>query len=183
MRRLCGMEVLDHTKGETRRISAIESLKRADEYESDLYHKLHAKYHDISGTTTYVIREFAYQQYVEDGDWYKNIKSDVAIDDRQKQHITLIDFFYAKDMHSYEGSVRFKKNKIKKNPVQLFNSTHECVLVCVNPKISRDMMRVIKEDGFTLLSHDEFTERFLETPPKKITPNFFTKGDNSLLVK
>lgn len=161
LREEAGLKIIDHTAGEKGREKAIYNLKNSKKYEKDLYNKLVRKYHDPSGITTYVTRQFAWQQWLPEEGYYANTNADVAIDDRVKKHVILIDFFYAQDVYSLDGCVSIKKRKYEKNPVKLFgDSTHEIIFVCVNDKIKN--IKKAKKEGYSVLLFDEFEERFLQ---------------------
>jgi len=182
IRETLGLKYIDHRMGTPRSITAAAAANRSTAYEKEMFEKLSAKYHDNTGVKKTVEKEVEYQQYGETFCNKVDIRSDVAIIDRENNHIIFFDFFFPTSRSSFGGCVRTKKKKLRDNPVTITNYTYEIIFVCVNNEFTTGDVKEMKinRDGFTLLSHDEFTERFLETPPKKITPNFFTKVDNSL---
>lgn len=161
VREAAGMEVKNFTTGTTRAKVAKQSLDQSKKYEKELYERLHKKYHDTSGTTTYVTREWAWQQWLPEGQYYSNTRCDVCIDDRRTGHHIIVDFFYAKDMDSVYGSVRIKNKKYEHNPVSLLDgATHEVLFVCINPAITQDQLSPVGSAA-TLLSYEKFVEKFL----------------------
>lgn len=157
----------NHTAGPTRQAKAAEINALAAKYEAELYNELHKKLHDKTGATTYVIRQYAYQQWHEDESYYSNTLFDVAIDDRQKNHVTLIDFFYPSDLNSFAGCIRAKKKKLMDFPVALYDCTYEVLFVCANPKFHQsDVDRMvcvknIKESGIKVMALNTFKGTYL----------------------
>jgi hypothetical protein len=144
-----GLSLRDHTTGNTRKKTAITAIERANLYEAEIWKKMYKRH---KSPTRDVVRDYAYQQYQEGENWYKNISCDIALVD--PTHVTLIDLFYPKDMRSYKGCVRAKMAKLKRHPVSLMPpTTHEVIFVCVNPDITPTHPNV--------LSYSEFQKRFL----------------------
>ena len=136
LRRLTGFSIIDHTTGATRAAKSNMVNKRAKKYEKELYNLIHDKFHDKTGATTYVTREWAYQQWLPKEKEYSNTRSDVCIDNRETGHHILIDFFYPETEHTLGGCVRAKRKKLRDNPVALLEgATHEVMFVCVNPAL------------------------------------------------
>lgn len=149
--------------GKTRSKTASKALIRASKYEADLVNKMFTKHHDSKNFTKSVIRHFAYQQWLPDEKHYINIACDVAIDDREKGHVTMIDFFFPQDMYSFGGCVRSKVKKLKSHGVSLYDSTYSNELVCVNPEITQRMINGAKKyEGVEILSYDSFIKKYLE---------------------
>ena len=140
LREKLGFEVIDHTKGSTRKRMAKKINDRADSYEADIINDLFIKHHDINGLKTQIIRHYAYQQWLPDKKHYTNIMSDVGIVDNVKNHVTLIDFFYPESMSTFGGCVRSKRDKLRKHPVSLYDCTHEVIFVCVSPDVSQEII-------------------------------------------
>ena len=154
-----GFKVKDHTKGATRSAKAKEVNDRCDEYEARILMEIIKKYHDPENFTTDVIREYAYQHYMEDGDWYKNIKCDVAIVQREKKHVIMFDFFYPADEQSAQGCIRSKLRKMEKYPVSLIPpTTHGVVLVCMNNSI---LLKPGNYPEVEVLLESEFRAKYL----------------------
>jgi hypothetical protein len=153
---------MDHTKGNTRSITASKALLRASKYEAEIINKLFIKHHDSEKFTKSIIRHFAYQQWLPNQKHYVNIACDVAIDDREKRNITMIDFFYPQDMYSFNSCVRAKVNKLKSHGVSLYKSNYINELVCVNLEITQEMVnKTKKHDGIEILSYDSFIKKYL----------------------
>lgn len=163
LRLSAGFQTNDHTKGDTRSNLAKIINDRANKYHLKYVDKLFKKYHDKNGTTTSVIREFAYQQWLPADGYYKNIACDVAIDDRPNSHITLIDFFYPQDTYSFGGCVRMKRSKLNKNPISLYDCTYSVVFVCMNPAFNQDVIDThsSNKDDIKILSLKTFEDKFL----------------------
>jgi hypothetical protein len=163
LRQKMGLTTIDHTAGTTRIKKAKEVNERANAHEAQLINALFTKHHDSKEFSKTVVRQFAYQQWLPDEGYYINISCDVAITDRVKEHVTLIDFFYPNDMASFGGCIRSKLAKLKKHPVSLFDCTHTVLFVCVNPEITDEQIsnspaanRKIKT-----ISLDKFKELYL----------------------
>lgn len=157
LRRLTGQSVINHTQGATRSAKADVINKRAKRYEAELYNLIRKKYHDISGTTTFVTREWSWQQALPDGREYSNTRCDVCIDNRETGHHIVIDFFYPESEHSLGGCVRAKQKKLRDNPVALLEgATHEVMFVCVNPDFHQDDIK--NKDTYSL---EEFKSKLM----------------------
>lgn len=161
IRKEIGFDSTNHTSGAKRKETAHVAQQRASKYESQLINKMFLKHHDSDKFTTTVTRHFAYQQWLPDEGHYINIASDVAITDRVKKHVTLIDFFYPQDMHSFDGCVNSKIRKLEKHPVSLYNVTYEVLFVCVNPEISQGTIDAKNIEKFSVLSLDTFEKKYL----------------------
>ena len=140
LRKELGSAIIDHTTGETRKKAAKAANERCKLYEAELSNAIYKKLHDQQTFNPAVIRQFAYQQYIEKTDDYENISCDVAISYRDPSHVILIDFFYPSTIHSLSGCVRSKTSKLRRNPPKpnLYDCTHEVVFVCVNPDFNQD---------------------------------------------
>lgn len=164
LRTEAGMTNINHNTGAQRSMKAAQAQNRANDYESEILTAMIKKHHDPVNFMTDVIREYAYQQYIAEGNWYKNIYCDVAIVYREKQHVVMFDLFYPKDMHSLVGCANVKLRKLKNAPVSLIPPyTHEVILVSVNPDISQDEIdtREVSKKGIKLLSFDQFRAKYL----------------------
>lgn len=153
----------DHTKGVTRQNKAKFINNRANKYHLKYINSLFDRYHDPKNFTKSVIREFAYQQWLPDEGYYKNITCDVAITDRDKAHVTMIDFFFPQDSHSYGGCIRMKRSKLKKYPVSLYDCTHTILFVCMNPAFDQDFVdnHSSNKGDFRIVSLQTFENEFL----------------------
>lgn len=117
-----------------------EANRRAQQYEKELYEALYEKYHDTDSNKISVYRELEYHTYHTGPEPSEYIRSDVALVDRETNHIVFVDFFYASDIRSAGGCIRIKTNKIKKNPFTTHGYTYEIVFVCTNEAITQDMI-------------------------------------------
>jgi hypothetical protein len=160
LRKDAGFESFNHCAGEKRANIASMANKRASKYEAEVINKLFIKYHDNKNFSKTVTRHYAYQQWLPDEGHYINIACDVAITDRVKKHVVLIDFFYPKDMNSFTGCVRSKINKLEKHPVSLFNCTYEVLFVCMNPDITQKTIDENEIKKIKVLSMNNFQELF-----------------------
>lgn len=163
LRMKAGFDIDDHTKGTARQTTAAMTQKQCSKYEARLVNQLFIKHHDSQEFTKTVTRQFAYQQWLPNENCYINISSDVGITDRVKGHVTLVDFFYPQDMHSFGGCVRSKRKKLKDHPVSLYDCTHDVLFVCVNPDITQSQIDAdgTKKEGVKVMSLDEFTKIWL----------------------
>ncbi len=143
LRKKMGLSTIDHTKGLTRTNKAKEVNERANSYEAKITNALFEKHHDSKEFTKTVVRQFAYQQWLPDEGYYKNISCDVAIDNRAENHMTLIDFFHPADMHSFGGCIRSKLAKLRKNPVSLYDCTYTVLFVCMNEEITDEQIKLV----------------------------------------
>jgi hypothetical protein len=155
-RRFNDLEVTDYNKGIVRSETARTSMLRSKKYEIELYKKLYKKYHDPEDFKVVVYREFCYQQYSEDGVYSHNVRTDVVIADRIKNHYVFIDFFYPSEEYSFYGCVASKTRKLKNSPVLLDGATHEVLFVCVNDVFSKSY----KTDIAEVLSLSDLLTRF-----------------------
>jgi hypothetical protein len=160
LRKACGFKNINHTHGEKRSNIARIIQQKASEYESKLINKMFAKHHGCNSTVT---RQFAYQQYLPDAGHYINISCDVAVEDSDKGHVYMFDFFYPSTRPSLAGCVRNKLNKLKKNPPNIFDATYSIIFVCVNPNMDKEDIRSVPTDlgGAVLMDYQTFVRKWL----------------------
>lgn len=163
LRKKMGLVTINHTKGITRQKKAKETNERASSYEARIINLLFKKLHDSKEFTTTITREFAYQQWLPNEGYYKNISCDVAITDRVKNHVTMIDFFYPGNMHSFGGCVRGKLSKLKKHPVSLYDCTYTVLFVCMNEDITNEQIaqNPAANREIETITIQEFKKRYL----------------------
>lgn len=154
-----GLEVTDYTAGETRTKSVKKILKRAKEYEFELFSKLFKKLHRPNEGII-VQQEPVISNNDPEIETYGYRKADVAIHDYTKKGpctSTYIDFFYASNPHSFFGCVNSKRNKVK-GLVDL----NDIIFVSVNPELTKEMVAAIKipADSPRVLSYEEFLKEF-----------------------
>lgn len=160
IRKKAGFKVLNHTTGKTRGRTANMANNRSKSYERKIHDALVKKYHDpLNGVR--VTRQFAWQQWKpqEVGGYYSNTLCDTAVSKENPNHVDIIDFFYAQNIHSLGGCFRDKKRKYVKNPVYLLDgATHTIYFVCVNKDISQDDIEgvSIQKQGIRVLSLASF---------------------------
>lgn len=163
LRKKMGLSTIDHTSGATRIKKVKEINERSNAYEAKVINDLFTKHHDSKNFSKTITRQFAYQQWLPDEGYYKNISCDVAIDDRVKNHMTLIDFFYPSDMASFGGCIRAKLAKLRKHPVSLYNCTYTVLFVCMNEDITAEDMAKVPSANREIetITIQEFKKRYL----------------------
>lgn len=166
-----GVKLLRETLGLKKTMYRSLSLKskkgtevniRSQKYEKEIYEILYKKYHDINSIKFTVERELEYARYGKETPTTKAIRSDVAIVNRQNNHIIFFDFFYPSTITTFKGCVRIKRNKIRKHMPDLSAYTYEHIFVCINPEFTQDQIDLFKMDikGFELQSFDTFKQKF-----------------------
>lgn len=163
LRQSAGFAVFDHTSGATRAQKAHRINQRSNEYHQQVINRLFEKHHNPVTSQTSVVREYAYQQWLPDAGYYKNIACDVAVIDGAQSHITLIDFFFPQDSYSFGGCVRQKHAKLRRYPVSLFGYDHTVLFVCMNPAFDESYIAKIYQQrgGVEVISYQKFQELFL----------------------
>lgn len=136
--------------------------QRARKYEKQIYDILRKKYHDINSIKITVERELEYSRYGIETPETKAIRSDVAIVNRETNHIIFFDFFYPSTINTFKGCVRVKRNKLRKYMPDMGVHTYENIFVCINPEFNQDQIDTFKMDttGFEIQSFDTFKQKF-----------------------
>lgn len=164
LRKRLGLNTENFTKGEPRRISAQNAQIASRQMEAKTFNALYEKYDNFLKERSdegivQVSRQFQYQQYIPDANYYANTSVDMAVSFRNRRHVIMIDVFHPADVRSLQGCVNIKKDKTEKHPVKLVSgTTHELLFVCTNPEISQDDIEkyVKKHKMYTVMSYDKF---------------------------
>lgn len=170
LRTRLGLNTIDYTTGDARGEIAKKALTTSRKMEAKIFNALYEKYDNFlkersSEGIVQVSRQFQYQQYIKDTNYYAQTSVDMAISFRDKKHVVMIDIFHPDHIASLQACVNVKKNKTKKNPVCLIPpTTHTLLFVCTNPKITQDDIdKHIKKDTlYTVLSYDTFCRDILD---------------------
>ena len=155
-----GLEITNYTTGDTHVQKVKEILKRAKDYEQELYILLYRKFHNPDKGVI-VAREPVISGYDPENDSYGYKRADVAIYNylSTPKKTTFIDFFYASTKENLYGCVNIKNKKIK-NLIPL----EDIIYVSLNPNFSKEDI-----DSFTLpkespqiFSKEEFITEYLK---------------------
>lgn len=153
-----GLSITDYTTGEVRTKAVKKILKRAKEYEFELFSKLFKKLHRPNEGIV-VVQEPVISFYEPTIETYGYRKADVGINDYTKGNCTTtyIDFFYASTLYSFFGCVNMKRKKIKG-----LVDIKDIIFVSVNPKMTKEILSTIKlpKNSPRVLSYEEFIEEF-----------------------
>jgi hypothetical protein len=154
----------------TKKTQAIAINKNASEMEALIYNQLYRKYHTgFSVEPTKIIdvsRQFAYQQWRPEENYYSNTSVDIAISFRGKRHHVLIDLFHPTKIATMQGCVNIKRKKVESNPVFLENkATHELFFVCTNPSITQEEVdkHLIPHKQYKVLAFSTFQRDILSS--------------------
>lgn len=170
LRTRLGLNTIDYTKGDIRGDIAKKSLNTSRQMEAKIFNALFEKYDNFlkergDEGIVQVSRQFQYQQYIKEANYYAQTSVDMAISFRDKRHVVMIDIFHPDKVTSLQGCVSVKKKKTEKHPVKLVTGvTHELLFVCTNPKITQEEIdkHVKKNKMYTVLSYETFKRDILD---------------------
>lgn len=138
-RRFIGAVDVDLTKGAGRSQQMRKVFDASKEYEAKLFMEMYKKLN--RGNEVIVMREYCYQQWFDENRlrFFHGNFSDVAV--VTGDHVQLFDFTYPASIENLAICVRIKLGKLRKQPIAFRPGvTHEVYFVCINPKITQEMI-------------------------------------------
>lgn len=164
LRQALGLKTIEYGKGDMRRKTARKANKRATEYEQAIFTQLYERYHDSEGERYTVRRAGPYQKFPTQGERWSETRSDIEMYDNERGHYEFFDMFFPSDEYSFVGCVGLKRRKLEKAPVVVDDTaTYRVTFVCMNPKITQEMIdsRNINSGGHRVVSYDTFVAEWL----------------------